>query len=86
MLTKDDLEQIGRVVDEKIAPLSQAVQKIAPLYQDVQGLKKGVKAIKSDTRYLRKSINLLIEYVEREDMKLKKRIEQIEERLETQHF
>ena len=93
MLSKNDLEQIGKVVDQRLekrldqrlTPLEMRFDHLETRFDQLEvrfdHLEKTTKSLKSDTRYLRKSINLLIEYVEEEDTKLKTRVGRIEDHI-----
>lgn len=97
MLTKDDLKQIREVVDERIQarlePVEQTLrgeiqavdQRLGGVDQRLGGVEKELQAFRKETRkdlrYLRKTANLIIEDYGEEVVKLRRRIERIEDHL-----
>jgi hypothetical protein len=68
MLTKNDLQQIGSLIDNKLD------KKLEPLKKDLATMKK-------DTSQTRKDVKVLIAYFDREYIEPRKRIDRIEEHL-----
>lgn len=68
MLTKLDLKQIGNVVDERLE------QRLGPV-------EKGLKTLKKDLRYIKKTVSVLVDRSDREETLLKKRVTRIEQHL-----
>ena len=66
MLTKDDLKQIGEVVEEKVE------LKITPIKKDISILKNSVKKIQ-------KTIDVVAKVLDRADVVLNKRVKRLEE-------
>jgi len=66
MLTKSDLQQIGNLIDKSLD----------------KKLDIKLKPIRKDLGYLRKTVDILIDRTDREDMSLKKRVVKIEEHLQ----
>lgn len=71
MLTKNDLQQIGIVIDEKLKPVK----------RDITILTKDVSTLKKDVAQTRTDVKVLISYFDREYVELRKRIDRIEEHL-----
>lgn len=79
MLTKQDLQQIGNVIDEKLKPVN---KNIASLTKGVSTLTKDVSTLKKDVAQTRNDVKVLISYYfDREYVELRKRIDRIEEHL-----
>jgi peptidoglycan hydrolase CwlO-like protein len=75
MLTKDDLKQIGSIVDTKID------KQLDPVKKDIADLKKDMKTVKRDMGETRNDIKTLRAYFDRDYVNLRKRIDRIEEHL-----
>lgn len=67
-LTKLDLRQIGDVVDEKIN------KRLLPI-------ENGIKDLKKNLRYVRKTVEVLIGRSDKEETLLKRRVSKIERHL-----
>jgi predicted nucleic acid-binding Zn-ribbon protein len=67
MLTKDDLNQIKKIVE--------------PIQKDINTLNKDMSTLKKDVAETRKDVKVLIAYFDREYVELRKRIDRIEEHL-----
>ncbi len=65
MLTKTDLDQIGKVIDESLD--SKLDLKLRP--------------IKKELRYIRKTVDVLVDRTDREETQLNKRVAKIESHL-----
>lgn len=73
MLTKKDLLEIGKVVDERLE------QKLEDKLE--QKLDQKLEPIKKDLSYLRKTINLVIKDYDEREVKLSRRVTKIEDHL-----
>lgn len=69
MLTKSDLYQIGKVIDESLE------QKLE------EKLEQKLKPIKKDLRYLKHTVDIIAKNYDEEDALLKKRVGKIEQHL-----
>ncbi|MBI2026039.1 MAG: hypothetical protein HYT06_01515 [Candidatus Levybacteria bacterium] len=67
-LTKSDLQQIGSVVDQK-------------LNKRLNPVEKGIKALRKDVRYLKKTADLIAKNYDEGDVLLARRVKKIEEHL-----
>ena len=68
MLTKTDLSQIGKVIDERLD------EKLEPVKKDLTSLKKDVK-------YLKKTVDIIVANYDEADVKLERRVKRIEHHL-----
>lgn len=90
MLTKTDLQQIGKVIDEKLdiklKPIKTDVgvlkQDLTGLTQGITNLQKDMKDVKKDLKYIKKSVNLVVKNYDEGDVMLGKRVTKIEEHLQ----
>ncbi len=78
MLTKEDLSQIGNVVDSKLN------KRLEPFEKRFGSIDKKLNSLDKDVTYIRKSINVDISGFDKEYLDLRKRVEQIEKHLELQ--
>jgi len=72
MLTKNDLNQIGKVIDGKLD--EKLDQKLKPIKKDLTSLKKDVK-------YLKKTVDIIVANYDEADVKLERRVRKIEHHL-----
>lgn len=79
MLTKDDLKQIGDVVEEKLE--QKLEQKLEPIRNDLSVVKKDMRSAKSDITKIRSDIDIIIDSFDRDYLDLRGRVERIEEKL-----
>ncbi len=75
MLTKDELEQIGKVIDTRLDA------KLAPIKEQLAEQGKGIKTIKKSNNKIRKDVNVMLDMLNREDMQLHHRVKRIEDHL-----
>lgn len=68
MLTKLDLLQIKKIVQQEI-------------HQEVNPIKKDIKTLKLDVKKIQKTIDTMLDVLDREDVTLRKRVEKIEDHL-----
>lgn len=68
MLDKNDLKQIGNVIDERL---------------EVK-LEQKLKPIKKDLAYIKKTVSVLVNRTDREETQLKKRVKRIEDHVDLQ--
>lgn len=69
MLTKNDLDQIGNILDKKLDEKLDSK------------LEAKLKPIKKDLRYLKKTVDILVERTDREETNLGKRVTRVEKHL-----
>ncbi|PIS15788.1 hypothetical protein COT62_01805 [Candidatus Roizmanbacteria bacterium CG09_land_8_20_14_0_10_41_9] len=69
MLTKNDLQQIQRIVKIEVHHETQKV------------VKKELEAIKEDVTQIRKDVKTIVNFFDTEYLELRKRVERIEEHL-----
>jgi hypothetical protein len=67
MLTNDDLQQIGKLLE--------------PLNTRLSGVEKNLATVKSDVKKVKKDVSVLIRSTNRDDMHVMKRVERIEHHL-----
>lgn len=97
MLTKNDLQAIKQVVknevdesiEKKVEPLLQ--KELSPIKNDVEDIKDDIKTIKKeikpiksmhrDIRKINKNVNAMLAMLNRDDMRLQKRVKKIEDHL-----
>lgn len=65
MLTKNDLEQINKLLE--------------PIKETQEEHSKDVHSIKKNVRYMKKTLDVLIDVTNREDINLRKRVDRLEE-------
>ena len=71
MLTKNDLEQIGKIIKAETEPLKKQL--------DEQG--KGIKTLQKDSRKIRKDVKAMLDFLNKEDVRLLRRVERLEEHI-----
>lgn len=71
MLTKNDLSQIGNVVDEKLEPVK----------KDLTVLRKDVKYLKKKVNRIDRTLSLTVKNYDEEDVKLGRRVARIEDHI-----
>lgn len=80
------------IIQQELAPVKKDVaslkedvgalkQDVGSLKQDVGGLKKDVGSLKKDMKYVKKTMDVMIDLFDRQDIKLHKRVEKIEDHL-----
>jgi hypothetical protein len=67
MLTNEDLQQIGKLLE--------------PLNTRLAGLEKNLAIVKSDVKKVKKDVSVLVRSTNREDMHLMNRVERIDHHL-----
>lgn len=72
MLTQDDLQQIGTVVDERLNK---------GLKIELDPIKKELRKQGKDIKYLRKTLDVVIDHFDKRDVKMQKEIDQIKQRV-----
>jgi hypothetical protein len=65
MMTKSDLQQIGNVIDERL---------------DIK-LEQNLKPVKKELRYIKKIVDIIAKNYDEGDVKLDRRVKQIEQHL-----
>jgi len=90
MLTKTDLREIRKVVREEveaeIQPLKEELQADLKMAQiriqsDIRGLQDRTKNVEIEVRKMRKDLKTTTNFLDREGLGVKKRVERIEKRL-----
>ncbi len=76
MLSKLDLSQIGKLIRDETKPIIQ--QELVPVKKDISSLKKNM-------RYVKKTMDVMIDLFDRQDIRLNKRVEKIEAHLGLQN-
>lgn len=94
MLTHNDLEQIGQVVRKQIQEavphmIQEGMRKAVPgmiqegIKQTVPTMiERALKPIKKDIKEIRKGVNIVVDYFDREALGLRDRVERIERHLQ----
>jgi len=77
MLTKKDLQEIGKVFDERLE--QKLDEKLEQKLEDK--LEQKLKPIKKDLSYLRKTLDLAIKNYDEREVKLNRRVTRIEDHL-----
>lgn len=100
MLTKNDLEQIGKVVDERLekrlGPVEQRLgnveQRFDPIKQRLDNVEQKLDPISKDLKYLKKKVNrinktldLVVKNYDEADVKPQRRVSRIEQHLALPH-
>ena len=83
MLTKNDLQQIQKVVQTETRKI--VSEELEPVKKDVGSLKTDVSSLKKDMRYVKKTINVMVGRFDKEDVHLTRRIEKIEKHVGFPH-
>jgi len=100
MLTKDDLKNIGGLIDQKIEPVQVELSGIGDLIdkklelikKDLSGIgdlidkklepiKKDLRKVRVDVAQTKRDVNLIIEVFDEEDIKLRHRVEVLEDKV-----
>jgi predicted nucleic acid-binding Zn-ribbon protein len=96
MLTKQDLGQIKKITHQVVTAATKPLHKgalglkhdVSNLKQDMTGLKQGVSKlqkdisdVKKDVTKIRKDTDLILSFVDREYLDLRKRVDRIETHL-----
>jgi len=76
MLTKQDLQALGSLVEEKIKPIEKEMQDVK---NNMHSLGVNITNMNSDVRKIKNDVSILIERTDREDVRLLKRIEKLEQ-------
>lgn len=76
MLTKQDLQALGSIVEEKIKPIEKEMQDVK---NNMHSLGVNITNMNSDVRKIKNDVSILIERTDREDVRLLKRIEKLEQ-------
>jgi len=71
MLTKQDLNAIGSLMENKLKPVR---EDISVLKKDVFGLKKDVFYLKKDVKKLRSDLNTTINFFDKADQDIKTKL------------
>lgn len=78
MLTKQDLNAIGNLMENKLKPIRKDIsglkQDVSGLKQDVSGLKKDVSGLKKDVKKLRSDLNTTINFFDKTDQDIKTKL------------
>ena len=80
MLTKNDLSQIGEIVQNETRKIVQ-VETRKIVQEEIAPLKKDIKTLKSDVTEIRKDIKKIVNFFDREYLELRNRVENIEQHL-----
>lgn len=78
MLDKNDLQQIGQLLDSRLRPID---SRLKPIEEDLRAVKRSVKNLEADSRKIRKDINIIINTFDNEYLDLRQRVERIEEKV-----
>ena len=79
MLTPDDLEQIGKVIDARLD--AKLDEKLAPLKTDIKTVTEDMQRVKKDLRGVKKTVDVMARLLDGEQMRQRKRIDRIEDHL-----
>ncbi|HEU5379613.1 MAG TPA: hypothetical protein VFV38_29675 [Ktedonobacteraceae bacterium] len=75
MLTQDDLQQIGKVIDARLD------QKLEPIKTDLQGVKTEVHAVKADVQGVKTDLQEVKQGLARVEQKLDKEVTDLAENI-----
>jgi SMC interacting uncharacterized protein involved in chromosome segregation len=86
MLTGDDLQKIGELIDQKLEQkfdekLEPIKNDILMIKEDITGLKKDIKSLKNSDRKIRKDLSLVLKYSDGARADHEKRITRLEHHL-----
>ena len=76
MLTKTDLKQIEGIVQGVVRNETRQI-----IQQELEPIRKDTKTLKKDMRYVKKTIDIMVRMFNEDDVKLRKRVEKIEDHL-----
>ena len=76
MLTKTDLKQIEGIVQGVVRNETRQI-----IQQELEPIRKDTKTLKRDMRYVKKTIDIMVRMFNEDDVKLRKRVEKIEDHL-----
>ncbi|OGH44442.1 MAG: hypothetical protein A3J14_03250 [Candidatus Levybacteria bacterium RIFCSPLOWO2_02_FULL_37_18] len=91
MLTKTDLKQIEgivqgvvrnetrQIIQQELEPIRKETRQI--IQQELEPIRKDTKTLKRDMRYVKKTIDIMVRMFNEDDVKLRKRVEKIEDHL-----
>jgi hypothetical protein len=75
-MTNNDLNQISGILDQKLKPIQQELQQHG---KTLKSLEKDVKTIKRDVSQVRKDQGTMLDLLDKEQMRQRKRIVRLEE-------
>ena len=78
MLTKQDLRQIGEVIEVKLRPID---EKVTGLDEKVTKLEKSQKALKKTLNRVAREQQAILGFLNKEDVETRKRVDRIEDYL-----
>ncbi len=82
MLTNDDLKNIGSLFDQKLEPIQTELMGIGDLIDEkLEPVKRDLRKIRADVSQTKRDVNLIIEVFDEEDIKLRHRVEAIEDKV-----
>ena len=76
MLTKTDLKQIEGIVQGVVRNETRQI-----IQQELEPIRKDTKTLKKDMRYVKKTIDIMVRMFNEDNVKLRKRVEKIEDHL-----
>lgn len=82
MLTHQDLEAIGNIIDEKLdKKLASLRSDVKSLKIDVNHLKKAVKELQKETKALRSDMNMIVRFFDNDITGVRRRVDRLEDYL-----
>jgi hypothetical protein len=80
MLTKNDLQQIGKVIDDRLG--SKLDEKLNPIKTTLGLVQKDLKDVKKRVGKIEKTVDVMAKLFDAEDVRLGKRVATIEKHLD----
>ncbi len=86
MLTKNDLTQIGKVIDDRLEKrLGHIETRLGHVEQRFDPIEKGIKYLKKKVNRMNKTLDLVVKNYDEGDVKLERRVSRIEHHLALPH-
>lgn len=83
MLTKNDLQQIGSIMDERLEKsLGTIGQRLGTIEHRLDPIEKDLKYLKKKVNKMNKTLNIVAKNYDEGDIKLEKRIKRIERHMD----
>lgn len=76
MLTKQDLNAIGNLIDTKLENKleSKFEEKLAPIHNEIKNLQKDMTIVKNDVKKLRKDLGKTIDFFDKSNMSTRAKV------------
>jgi archaellum component FlaC len=79
MLTREDLEQIGQVIDARLE------SKLEPISKQLDGVEKQLEVQDKDIKAIKRTVDLIGRTFNKDDVEILKRVERIEHHVGLPH-